>query len=121
VVQAFESLHGAELNTCAQPVVGLQSGEVQTLLSSGHTVGAPPVQTPARHASPVVHNELSLHGVPASALKNTHPDDGLHPSMVQAFPSLHTRCAPPRQAPAEQTSLSVHALPSLQLAVLSTH
>src|SRR5262245_18861896 len=45
----------------------------------------------------------------------THPDDGLHVSWVQGFPSEQPRAAPGAQTPLAQASPSVHALPSLQL------
>jgi len=120
-VHGLPSSQDAVLLTKPHPVVAEQNGEVQGLLSSGHTVAVPPVQAPLRQASPVVQSELSLHGVPASAFANTQPVTELQPSMVQALPSEQTLGEPPWQVPPAQTSPTVQAFESLQGAVLSVH
>ncbi len=60
VVHAFASLHETVLFACTQPVAGEHESSVHTLLSLQFGA-APPTQTPAEQASPVVHAFPSLH------------------------------------------------------------
>ena len=60
---------------------------------------------------------LSLHVVPLARSVCVQPVDALQPSVVQSRLSLQLRAAPV-QRPAEHTSFTVHALPSLHAAVL---
>src|SRR5207244_10793607 len=76
----------------------------------------PPVLGRPLQASSVVHGLPSLRG--AALLMCTQPVGWLQPSSVQGFPSSQLGGAPPTQFPPLQASLVVHALPSLQGAVL---
>jgi len=80
------------------------------------TTGLLPTQLPAWQVSVCVQALASLQG--AVLLVKTHPAAGTQASVVHTLLSLHTSAAPPRQVPAEQVSLVVHGLPSLQGAVL---
>jgi hypothetical protein len=115
VVQALPSSHGAVLLACVQPVAGLQASSVHTLPSSQFGA-APPTQTPPEHVSPEVQALPSLHAT--VLLVWVQPVDGLQPSSVQGLPSSQLGPAPPTQLPPAQVSPVVHALPSLQAAVL---
>ena len=117
VVHALPSLQGAVLLTNTQPVVVLQLSFVHPLLSLQTSAG-PPTQAPPLHASLVVHALPSLQG--AVLLTKTHPVEVLQPSLVHSLLSLQTSAGPPTQAPPLHVSLVVHALPSLQGAVLFT-
>ncbi len=64
---------------------------------------------------------MSVQTVPIGAAENTQPATGLQLSTVHAFPSLQPRLPVPEQAPPEQVSPVVQALPSLQLALLFTN
>src|SRR5213078_4013955 len=88
---------------------------VQALPSSQEGAG-PPTHRPPLQASFVVHMLPSLQG--AALLVCTQPVAWLQPSSVQGFPSSQLGVAPPTQFPPLQASLVVHALPSLQGAVL---
>ena len=77
-----------------------------------------PRHAPLTQWSLVVHGELSLQEVPAAAAVNVQPFAGLQVSTVQTFPSLQPRLPVPEHVPPAQVSPVVHALPSLQLAVL---
>jgi hypothetical protein len=115
VVQALPSLQAATLFTCTQPDRGLQESFVQPLPSL-QLGGGPPRQDPPEHVSPVVHGFPSSHGL--ALLVCVQPVAELHPSLVQALPSLQSGGGPPRQAPPTQTSPVVHAFPSLHDDVL---
>src|SRR5438876_760846 len=115
VVQAWPSLQGAVLLTWTQPVEGLQVSSVQTLPSSQEGAG-PPTHRPPLQATFVVHMLPSLQG--AALLVCTQAVAWLQPSAVQGLPSSQVGGAPPTQFPPLQASLVVHALPSLQGAVL---
>jgi hypothetical protein len=115
VVQALPSLQGPVLFVCVQPVEGLQASVVQGLLSLQFGA-APPVHVPFEQTSPVVQALPSLQV--AVLLVCTHPVALLHESLVQGLLSSQFGAAPPTQAPPEQVSPVVQALPSLQLAVL---
>lgn len=75
------------------------------------------------HWSLVVHDEPSVHTVPIAAAVNSQPTTGLQVSTVHTLPSLHPRLPVPEHVPPEHVSPVVHALPSVQLAVLlvATH
>lgn len=115
VVQALLSLHETVLVVCAQPLAGLQVSVVQPLPSS-QTGGGPPRQDPPEHVSPVVHGFPSSHGL--ALLVCVQPVAELHPSLVQALPSLQLGGSPPVQAPPKQSSPVVHAFPSSHADVL---
>jgi glyoxylate utilization-related uncharacterized protein len=115
VVQAFPSLQDAVLLLWVQPVAGLQASLVQPLLSL-QLGAAPPTQVPLAQVSPAVQALPSLHD--AVLLVCVQPVAGLQPSLVQTLPSSQLGADPPAQAPPEQVSLVVQALPSLQGAVL---
>jgi len=118
-VQALPSLQLAVLLTYSHsPVVGLHASSVHALLSL-QTVGDPATQLPPEQASPTVQALPSVQA--AVLLTYSHsPVEGLHASFVQTLLSLHTVGVPATQVPPEQASPTVHALPSLQPAVLST-
>jgi hypothetical protein len=119
-VQALPSLQAFVLLANTQPVAGLQVSVVHGLLSL-HTTAAPAWQTPPPHVSAAVQALPSLHA--AVLFVNTHPVAGLHVSVVHTFPSLHTIAVPALHRPPPHVSPDVHALPSLQAAVLfvNTH
>jgi hypothetical protein len=114
-VQAFPSLQEAVLLVYAQPVAGAQVSVVQTFPSSQFSA-APPTHVPPLHASLVVQALPSLQG--AVLLVCVQPVAGLHESSVHRLPSSQLGPAPPTQAPPEQASPVVQALPSSQAAVL---
>jgi len=116
VVQALPSLQGLVLSACTQPLAGLHESSVQALPSLQLT-GAP-MHAPAEQVSLLVHASPSLQGLVLFTC--TQPLAGLHESSVQTFPSLQLGGAPPTQAPPEQVSFVVQALPSLQELVLFT-
>jgi hypothetical protein len=117
LVQALASSHGAVLFTCVQPVAGLQASLVHTLPSS-QLGGAPPTQTPPEQVSFVVQALPSSQA--AVLLLCRQPTMKSQESSVHTLPSSQLGGAPPTQIPPEQVSLVVHALPSLQGAVLLT-
>lgn len=111
-VQAFESEQGTfERGTVVHPVEGLHESLVHALPSSHES--ALPWQLPPAHRSPCVQAFESVQGVP-SAFTTTQPVIGLHESVVQGLPSLHTSAEPPPHPPsARQTSVTRHRLPEL--------
>lgn len=111
VVQAFPSLQPAVLLAWVQPDPGLHPSVVQTLPSS-QSGGAPPMHEPPLHVSLVVQAFPSLQD--AVLLAYTQPVAGAHESLVQTFPSSQIGAPLPTQTPDWQTSVTVHALPSLQ-------
>jgi len=117
VVQALPSSHGAVLLACRQPRARSQESVVHTFPSL-QLGGDPPTQLPfPSQVSWVVQALPSSHG--AVLFVRTQPLAGLQESVVQTFPSLQLGGGPPRQCPApSQVSPVVHALPSLQGAVL---
>jgi hypothetical protein len=117
VVQALPSLHGLELLTWRQPSAESQESSVQRLPSL-HTGGPPPTHAPLEHVSLVVQALWSSQG--SLLLVKMQPLAGLQVSVVQPLPSLHAVGPPPTQAPPEQVSLVVQALPSLQGPLLFT-
>ena len=115
VVHTLPSSQALALLVNTHPVAGLHESSVQGLLSL-HTVPVPGWQLPPPQVSPVVQGLPSLQA--AVLFVNTHPVAGLHESLVQGLPSLQAVAAPGWQLPPPQTSPVVHALPSLQGAVL---
>jgi hypothetical protein len=103
------------LFVCVQPVDGLQASVVQTLPSSQFGAG-PPTQVPPEQVSLVVQALPSLQG--AVLLVCVQPVEGLQASSVQGLLSLQLVAEPGTQAPPEQTSPVVQALPSLHGSVL---
>jgi len=97
------------------PVVGWQASSVHALPSL-HVTAVPP-QAPPEHLSLAVHELPSLQGE-VLLMKLQVPCPGLQLSVVHWLPSLQTFVEPPTHVPPAHTSLSVHALPSLQVAVL---
>src|SRR4029079_13862586 len=79
-----------------------------------------PVQTPPWHASSAVHGSPSWHDVPfVFAGFEQAPVEGLHdPAAWQSSLAVHTTGSAPAQTPATHASCCVHALPSLQAALL---
>ena len=84
-------------------------------LPSSQLMGVPP-QAPPEQVSLVVHAFPSLQGL--ELLAWVHPVAELHPSSVQAFPSLQFGGGPPTHAPAAHVSPVVQAFPSLHAALL---
>jgi len=115
VVQALPSLQEAELFVWTQPLIELQESLVHPLASL-QLVGPPLAQEPPEHVSPVVQALPSLQR--AELLVWMHPLTALQESSVHPLASLQFGAAPPTHTPAEQVSLVVQALPSLQLAEL---
>jgi hypothetical protein len=77
------------------------------------------MQSPDWHASRVVQALPSSHVVPSSGAESkTQPVAGLHESWVQDLPSSQVRCEP-AHLPPEHRSVTVQALPSLQLLPLA--
>src|SRR5262249_36661352 len=111
LVQALPSSHEPGTFVCTQPLAGLQESAVQTL-SSLQSGGGPPTHVPAWHVSFVVPAFPSSQD--AVLLTWTQPLTGSQKSSVHGFPSSQFGAAPPTQAPAEQASPVVQALPSLQ-------
>jgi hypothetical protein len=116
VVQALPSSQAVVLSVLEQPVALLQTSSVQPFpsLQSG---AAPPTQTPAEQVSDVVQASPSSQAT--ATLVFSQPWAVSQVSAVQTLPSSQSGAAPPTQLPAEQVSLVVQALPSLQAAVLS--
>jgi hypothetical protein len=115
VVQALPSSQVAVLFACAHPVAGLQESFVQGLLSLQFGA-APPTHAPPAQVSPVVQAFPSLQATVLFAW--AQPVAGTHESLVHGLLSLQFGAAPPTHAPPEHVSPVVHALPSLQDAVL---
>jgi hypothetical protein len=109
------SAQGAVLFTFSQlPVAMLQESSVHSLLSS--QLRGEPTQVPAEQWSLSVQPLPSLQV--AVLFVFTQPVALLHESLVQIFPSLQLSGAPAWQVPPEHESPVVHALPSLQGALL---
>ena len=109
VVHGLPSSQALVLFENRQPIDVSQLSVVQPLPSS-HTRGEP-AHAPPEHVSPVVQAFPSLHA--SWLLENTHPVAESHESVVQTLLSPQTFGPPGWQAPAEQKSPTVHALPSL--------
>ena len=85
-------------------------------LPSSQLAAGPPTQVPPLHVSLVVHALPSLHALVLFVC--TQPVDVLQVSVVQGLVSSQLGGGPPTQEPAAHVSLVVHALLSLQAAVL---
>src|SRR5262245_15969890 len=85
-------------------------------LPSSQVAGGPPAQFPPEHASFTVQGLPSLQG--AVLFIWTQPTAGAHASSVQGLPSSQAAGGPLTHTPFPQVSFVVHALPSLQGAVL---
>ncbi len=117
-VHKSPSLQVAVLLVCWQPIAASQLSVVQPFASS--QFGAlPGLQVPPAQLSPTVHALPSLQV--AVLLVYVQPEAGAQASFVQPLPSLQTTAAPGWHAPPAQTSLLVHALPSLQATVLGVN
>ena len=92
----------------------MHESSVHTLPSKQLTVVPP--QTPFEQTSPLVQALPSLQAT--ALLVCVQPVAGTQPSVVQMLPSSQLGGGPPVQAPPEQTSPVVHALPSLQALLL---
>ena len=141
VVQALPSSQEAVLFALTHPVAGTHESSVQTLLSL-QFVAEPPTHAPPAQVSAVVQALLSLQDAVLFALRQpvagthessvqgllslheavlfalTQPVAGTHESSVHKLLSLQFGALPPTHAPPEHVSAVVHALPSLQKAVL---
>ncbi len=118
LVQAELSLHAVPGGACVkvQPTPAVQASRVHVLLSL-HVSVPVPRQLPPLQVSPVVQGSWSLHE--AVLFVATHaPVAATQESVVHTLLSLQFFGAPGWQLPAEQTSLSVQALPSSHCAVL---
>jgi glyoxylate utilization-related uncharacterized protein len=103
------------LGVKTQPIAGTQESVVHWLPSL-HTGGGPPTHDPAEHVSFVVQALLSLQA--ATLFTFSQPVAGLQESSVQTLVSTQLSGGPPTQAPPEQISPVVQALPSLHVKVL---
>jgi hypothetical protein len=108
------SLQALELLALRQPVAGIHESFVHTLASS-QLIGVP-WHAPPEQVSLLVQALPSLQE--ALLLGNTQPCTGSQVSVVHTLPSLQVGAGPPTQAPPEQVSFVVQALPSLQAAEL---
>jgi hypothetical protein len=100
---------GAKLH----PVAGLHESTVQ-LMASLQASGAPLVHVPPTHWSPVVQALASLQAVPSGFGASAQaPVVGLQVAFWQGPEAEQTTGLAPRQVPAWQLSVRVHALPSL--------
>jgi hypothetical protein len=115
VVQALPSLHALVLLVNTQPCAALQVSVVHSFPSL-QVGGGPPTHIPPEQVSFVVQALPSLQAL--ALLTCTQPVAGLQESSVQPLPSSQLGGAPGTQAPPEQTSPTVQALPSLQAAEL---
>ena len=117
VVQPLLSLHAAVLLVNVQPEAGSHALSVHTLPSLQLRVG-PATQLPPAHVSPPVQT------LPSEQLALLapcwQPASGSQLSSVQALPSAQFLTPLEVHAPAAHTSVSVHTLPSLHVAVLAT-
>ena len=115
LVQALPSVHGKLLLALTQPLAELHESLVHSLPSS--QLGAlPGTQLPPAQVSESVHALPSLQE--ALLLPKTQPLVVLQLSVVQGLLSLQVMAVPAPQLPPLQVSLLVHALPSLQGALL---
>src|SRR6185503_7865111 len=107
-----------EHDVCSQAsVASLQLSVVQETPSPQLT-GTPGWQLPPPHTSLPLQKRPSPHG--SVLIAWTQPLPVLQESLVHRFPSSQLGGGPPTHAPPAQVSAVVHALPSLQAAVLLT-
>ena len=112
---AFEKPDIDVATVCTHPVPVEHVSVVQGFPSL-QSVPGPPTHAPAVHASSAVQGFPSEQA--AVLFVWAQPVAWMHVSVVQPFPSLQSGAGPPVQAPFEQASLVVHALPSEQGSVL---
>ena len=114
-MHTLASLHCALLLAWAQPLPGEQLSSVQTLPSS-QLMALPAPHLPPSQVSPSVHRLLSVQ----TALLVMWPQPAIlsQLSSVQGLPSSQLATLPGTQAPALQTSPTVHTVPSSQGTVL---
>ncbi len=115
VVQALPSSQLIDTLTLSQPVGDTQESAVHWSPSSQAGAG-PPTQVPAEQLSAVVQASPSSQARVLASLRQPVPGSQL--SSVHPLPSSQSTDSPDRQAPAEQVSPAVQALPSSQAAVL---
>jgi hypothetical protein len=113
VVHRFASLQAPVLFAWTHPVNVLHESSVHAFPSL-QLAAAPETQTPPAQASFAVQASPSLHGF--VLFVTTHPLAGLHESVVQPFPSLHTSAVPAWQTVATQVSIPLQTLLSVQSA-----
>jgi glyoxylate utilization-related uncharacterized protein len=89
------------------------------MFPSSQVSGGPPTHVPPEQVSSVVQAFPSLHG--SLLFTYAQPDEGLHESFVQMFPSSQFSGGPPTQAPPEHVSPVVQASPSVHEALLLTY
>jgi hypothetical protein len=125
-VHALPSLHAAPFGCGVaaeqRPDCGLHTPAAkQGIPGAGQTMGLLPAHAPDTHVSVWVQPLPSLHIVPSGFAGNTQtPVCGLHvPAVWHAPGAAHTTGLAPTQTPLWQTSLCVHALPSLHTVPLS--
>ena len=99
------------------PVDGLQAPAEWQASLAAQVTGFPPVHVPAWHVSVCVHALPSLHEVPfvATGLEQAPVLVLQVPAVWHASLAVQVTGAPPVHVPLWHVSLSVHALPSLQL------
>ncbi len=102
------------------PVAGSQTPGSWHSPADAQTTELAPTHVPPWHESPCVHASPSLQAVPSASGAPVHaPVIASHvPAVMQGPLGAHTTGLPPVHEPAAQTSVWVHALPSLH-AVLS--
>jgi hypothetical protein len=97
------------------PVPGLHTLGWWHGSATGHITGAPPVHTPATHASPVVQASPSSQAAPSGFAGLEQPVDALHvPAVWHGSSAAHTTAEPPPHTPAWHVSPCVQASPSSQ-------
>ncbi len=117
LVQAFLSSQGSVLSLKIQPLFVSQLSSVHGLPSL-HTSTLPAAQALSLHKSPIAQALPSSQGLAFGLC--TQPFNGLQLSVVQGLLSSHAKPTPGVQPPSAQVSPTVHALLSLQAAVLLT-
>ncbi len=115
LVQPLLSVQTAVLLLWAHPLILLQESSVHGLPSSQLTA-APAPQLPFLQVSPTVQTSPSLHG--AVLLACAQPLAAPHESSVHGLLSSQPTAAPGTHLPAAHLSPLVHALLSVQTAVL---
>ena len=115
VVHVFLSSQLIVLGVCTQPVAGSQLSSVHGFPSSQESVPLPE-QVPREQVSMVVQRSSSLHERLLGVF--THPESGLHTSLVQMLSSSQSKGAFVVQLPSRHTSPVVHGFPSSQTTAL---
>lgn len=114
-VQALASLQTLAPGTITQPKVESHTWLVHSLALAQSTA-TPAWHAPPEHRSPLVQEFRSSHA--CALLADWQPVCGWQKLVVQGLPSSHAVTTPGRQTPPPQVSPSVHALPSVHVAVL---